>query len=435
MNSITIEEKYSINPVVQFEFITPANKSFFFGYYNYSPINNDHSKLLAHRANFEGRMANPDDTVEIGYFDLITSKWNPIGTSNAFNWQQGAMLQWLGRDYNNRIIYNDVENGKFVSRIFDLKNRNFQTIPHPIYGVTPCGQFSISLNFERCYWTRAYSYASIRDENWNERIPEMDGILKIDLTTGKAKTIISINDILNFEGTKDDGHTSHWFEHIMLNPDGNRFVFYHRYGTNENYIGKVYSADLNGNDIWPHPYQYGDSLSHLGWINNHSYVLFTYPETKILSKWKAVEAKNNNNSLLISIYRKLLKPFIPRKIAFIALHKKDFYAITEDKKGIIGRLDIGMLGKDGHPSFTKDGQFMLTDTYTDELGFRHLILYHLKTSKIHELGKFYSTYNACGWRADLHPRFSPDEQSIIIDSTHNGYHQLVVLKLDWNMLI
>ncbi|MFO8068221.1 MAG: hypothetical protein R6U11_11635, partial [Bacteroidales bacterium] len=186
---------------VEVIFESPAEKSFFFGYYNYSPMNKDGNKLLAHKASFEGRMPYANDTVEIGYFNLEkNNKWHVLGRSNAFNWQQGAMLQWLGPDFNSKVIFNDVESGRFVARIVNVATNEMKTIPHAVYGITPDGKFSISLNFERCYWTRAYSYAPIVDQSWNKRIPEEDGIVKINLETGQKETIIKINDFLKLQG-------------------------------------------------------------------------------------------------------------------------------------------------------------------------------------------------------------------------------------------
>jgi len=434
MNYPQEEKSFFIHPCLSIEFITPKNESYFFGYYNYSPINKDHNKVLAHRVTFEGRMPESNDTVEIGYFDLYTNEWNPLGISQAFNWQQGSMLQWLGPDFNKRIIYNDVETGKYIARIYDLEKGLGRTISKAIYGVDPNGEFSISLNFERSYWTRAYSYSPICDDKWNVPIPEKDGILLIDLKTGKYKTIIKLKNILDIGKVSDEKGVSHWVEHIMLNPSGNRFAFYHRYGNNCEYTGRVYTADINGENIWAHPFQAGDSLSHLGWINSASYVLFTNPEAKIISIWKSGDT-NKRTQMLKKLYRKYFKSIIPRKIVKSASEKNSFYAITIDQKGVSDKLNDGVLKQDGHPSFTSDSRFMLTDTYADGTGFRHLVLYDFQKSKVIQLGKFFSTFNKCGWRADLHPRFSYDEKSIIIDSTQNGYHQVLVLKVDWDKII
>lgn len=415
---------------VEVVFESPEDTSFFFGYYNYSPINKKGTKLLAHKANFEGRMPKASDKVEIGFFDLgKNNKWHKLGQSNAFNWQQGAMLQWLGPDFNAKLIFNDVENGRFVSRIVNVETNEIKTIPHAVYGVSPDGKFAISLNFERCYWTRAYNYAPIVDDSWNKRIPDEDGIVKINLQTGDKETIITIKDFLKAQGIDDDGITAHWFEHIMLNPEATRFAFYHRYGNKKAYLTRFYTADINGKSIWKHPAQEDERFSHLAWRDNEHYVLFTYPRTNI-SKWIGSKKKSYTKDFIRYFYRRILKPFI-KQGTFNKTVGNSHYALTRDRFGIIEKINFGMLSKDGHPSFTNDGRFMLTDTYQDEKNYRWLLLCDLGKKKIFKLGKFYSTYNNCGWRADLHPRFSPNEELVIIDSAHTQNHQMLVLKVNW----
>jgi hypothetical protein len=427
-----MRNRWKIDPYIKEVFSSPNSNSYFFGYYNYSPISKDGTKMLAHKIFFEGRMPSKDDEVEIGYFNLETQKWHKISESRAFNWQQGAMLQWLGPDYNDKFIYNDVEQNKFISKIVDIKNNSSRTIPYAIYGIDSKGTFSISLNFERCYWTRAYSYASIRNKNWDQNVPSNDGIFKIDLSTGEAKRIISIQKILDL--SKENDQKPHWFEHIMLNPKGDRFSFYHRFGNNSDFSTRVYTADINGCNVWEHPYSRGDQYSHLGWQDDKSYVLYTKPMSTRESSYKKFEESNNRNKFLVSLYRKYVKPVIPMRLSKIVMNSNSYYSLTIDQNEIIEEINPKVLNQDGHPSFSKNGRYMLTDTYEDESSFRYLLLYDTFLKKVIELGSFFSTYNSCGWRADLHPRFSFNENYIIIDSTHNGYHQVIVFEIDWAML-
>jgi hypothetical protein len=422
--------QYQICENAEVKFVTPSDKSFFFGYYNYSPLSKDNSKLLAHKAVFEGRMPEPDDYVEIGFFDMATGIWNPVTTSNAFNWQQGSMLQWLGPDFNSSIIFNDCKENQFIARIINLYTGEEKVIPYPVYGVDPNGKFAITLNFERCYWTRAYSYANIKNEYWNQRMPEEDGILNINLLTGETTRIISIKEILDFSKIQDDGVTSHWFEHIWLNPSGNRFAFFYRFGSNENFGGKVFTADIDGRNLWKHPIIDGTELSHLGWKDDEHYVLFTRPIKKVLHHWVNAEKKGGIRRNLIHFYRQIAKPFIPSRLLTTAMSSNQYYALAKDQSGIIGKLDNITLFQDGHPSFTKNGSYMLTDTYQDSENYRHLLLYNIMENKVIRLGKFYSFLNNSGWRTDLHPRFSFDDKYIIIDSSHTGYHQMIVISFE-----
>jgi hypothetical protein len=432
-----MKQKILLSDFATLDFQTPAENSFKFGYYNYCPLNITGKKLLAHKTYFEGRMPNGSDVVDIGYFAYPQGDFIKVAESKAFNWQQGSMLQWLGPDYDHSIIFNDVEGNNYVSRIIDLRTKKKRTLPKAIYGVDPNGKFSISLNFERCYFTRAYSYAPIVNEKWNTRISADDGIIRIDLETGDYNTIIGLKDFLKNQNIADDGESMHWFEHIMMNPSGTRFSFYHRFGTKQSFSTQLYTADVNGNNIWKHPSQPSSSFSHLGWKSNNTYIVFTYPQTN-LRRWYDTNVtenkKDKKSSLIRFIYKKFVKVIVPKKLIYFARGQMG-YQLTEDQNRELKKISEGILKKDGHPSFTKNGRFMLTDTYADEEGYRHLILYDLKKNRVIPVGKFLSSFNNCGWRADLHPRFSFDERFVVIDSAHSGYHQLLVLKLNWENII
>jgi hypothetical protein len=380
-------------------------------------------------------MPNPEDKVDIGYFSLTEGKWIKLSDSKAFNWQQGSMLQWIGPDFNSKMIFNDAFNGHFVSRIIDINTGKERVLPKAIYALDPNGKYSISLNFERSYFTRAYSYASIVDTKWDTNIPPNDGVLKIDLQSGETNTIIKLADLIDIGLIKNDEVNSHWIEHIMLNPAGNRFAFYHRYGSADYYDTELLTSDTNGNDIWKHPIKEGDELSHLTWLDNENYLVTASFGNKLKNAWKTKPFKKNKISIPIALYRKLLKPLVPRKIARGTLDSYKYYVITRDKIGIQGKIMPMYLKQDGHPSYSQNKRFLLSDTYADNDGFRSLLLCDLKKEKVHQLGKFFSPFNNCGWRADLHPRFSPDEKYIIIDSAHNGHHQILVLLLDWNKVV
>ena len=175
-----------ISEYISPSFASKGPKSHWFGYYNYSPMSADGTKLLAQEVDFDGRDILPEDTADIGWYDLKDGSWHKVTITHAINWQQGAMLQWLGPDFNSRIIFNDVDGEHFCSRIYNIETGEMKTIPFPVYGVSPDGKFSITLQFERCAWCRAYHYESIRNPKWNVPVAEEDGIFRVDLETGRS---------------------------------------------------------------------------------------------------------------------------------------------------------------------------------------------------------------------------------------------------------
>ena len=89
-----------------------------FGYYNYDTLNHDQTKMLCNRAQKDGVAPEKGDVIELGYYDIPSGEWHPIGYSDSWNWQQGAMMQWLpGKDNESCVIYNTSKGNHLISII------------------------------------------------------------------------------------------------------------------------------------------------------------------------------------------------------------------------------------------------------------------------------------------------------------------------------
>ena len=149
-------------------FETPNNENYFFGYYDVPQLSKDNQNLITVNVNDIYNIPTAKKKYEISYFNIKLNIKVVIGNTKTLNFQQGCRAQWLGPDHNRYIIYNDVENEKYVSRIFDIIKKTTTTVALPIYSVSKNGRFFLSLSFERLYWCRrGYSYDAIIDENKN----------------------------------------------------------------------------------------------------------------------------------------------------------------------------------------------------------------------------------------------------------------------------
>jgi hypothetical protein len=62
--------------------------------------------LLGMKVYIQNRIVEPADRGDIGFIDLKNEyKWTKIGETTAWNWQQGARLQWRPRS--DEIVWND----------------------------------------------------------------------------------------------------------------------------------------------------------------------------------------------------------------------------------------------------------------------------------------------------------------------------------------
>ena len=425
---------FSMNENVELVFSSGGADSHWFGYYNYCPVDKEGQRLLAHRFSCEkDRPFSKEDILEIGWFSLEDGTWHPISLTHACNWQQGAMTQWLTIDGEQRIIFNDAQDGKYVSKIFNTDGTLYKTLPRAIYGINERDGFSITMNFERAYWCRAYHYEFLQDETLNIPVSPVDGIYRLEFASEEYRKIVKMDDILKMDYREEFNGAKHWVEHIMMNPSGTRFAFYHRFDTGAGYKTRCLITDVDGRNLLTIPDWERNSWSHLGWKNDDEFVLFGINRKAMGS---AVDTLTNNwfGTFLREIYQKcfarLVSPQIHNK--FVAGSNYQRYSVKDGRTQKIGNYEKGLLVKDGHPSFSRDTRFMLTDTYEDESKYRHLLLYDTEKDVLHELGKFYSPINECGYRCDLHPRFACDDRLIVIDSAHSGRHQIVGLKIDLN---
>jgi len=359
---------------------------YFFGYYDKSPWNIENNKILFLKSEFAKRIPSKNDKIDIGFFDVKENKKNIIGESKAWSLQQGNMLQWLNGESDQLIIYNDFENGEYCSVIHDIYNGIKKKLPLPIYTISSNGKYALTLNFDRLKHTSpGYGYNNRDYKNKDSKIPKNDGIWKMNLESSKYKLIISYNDIINFQPKKEFKNSIHWVNHLEFNTNDKRFVFLHRWRYKNKRYSRMLTADIDGNDLYC--LSDYDMVSHFTW-------------------------KDNNHILAWARQPKF----------------GDNYYIFKDKSEIVNTFAKDILDKDGHPSFSPDGRFLLTDTYPNDGRISTLILYDTKRKKRFDLGKYFSPFEYSRiYRCDLHPRWDRKGNKICFDSVHEGKRNIYIL--------
>ena len=287
---------YSLSKYVEKIFETPSvDFSEWFGYYNYDTLDTSKTKLLCNRAKFDGIEPNKVLSVEVGYYDLLNLVWHSVGISDSWNWQQGTMLQWLS---DKEIIYNSSDNNHHISIIYDLELKSYRKISWPIYGILPNSRYSLSLDMERAHWCRAYHYASVEDKSKDGSIFIDDGIFLIDLDNNTKKRVISIQDIISLDKRPYFDKAKHWLEHIMINHDGSKFCFLHRFSPVNNvykYHTRLIIADAKSFKLDIIPNWEIFQWSHFGW-NHNDFAIYTYPcKSRITDKLFEIKKGEQNN--------------------------------------------------------------------------------------------------------------------------------------------
>jgi len=373
------EEASALPPIRQ---ITRGPKFHWFGYYDKLEFDPTGRFVLGMEVGFEHRSPQPDDVIKVGMVDREQNdEWIELGESRAWCWQQGCMLQWRPGS-RNEVLWNDRQQDRFVCHVLNVDTRERQTLDNPIYSVSPDGRWAVSLDFRRTNETRpGYGYSGLPDPHRDVLAPRDSGIFVVDLTTGHQELAVSLADAAAIPLPGHDfTRAKSQFEHLLINPDGTRFEFLHRWGY-PTWKGetRMLTAARDGSDV--RVIDPSGKTSHFIWRDPH-YIL----------AW-----------------------------SWHASHNNGFYLFEDRASGTIEIVGKDVMTVNGHCTYLPGNQWILNDTYPDRQRLQHPYLYHVPTGKRVPLGHFATPAQYAGeWRCDTHPRFSPDGKWVVIDSPHSG---------------
>lgn len=362
------------------------NTESFLGYYDHSPLPKNNDWVIFHETENNSSKAPQSNTqvsIVLQNFKSGQEIWRT--SSKAYNWQQGSKMMWMDED---RFIFNDYQNEQLVSRIISVKSPEKETqIPFPIYDCE--SDFALSLNFDRLSAFRPdYGYRSAGiSVNTESFIDEKDGIFHINLKTLEKTLIVTLEQLAKISEAKFQKNEQ-WVNHIMISPNGKKFMFLHRWIENGVKRDALYVANSDGSEL--------KCLINEGMVS-HCF-------------WK-------NDDEIIGYLRSQQFGDCYHHIDLKTLH---FSKIEFPNAAFFG---------DGHPSVF--GEKMLFDTYPDRAGMKQLLLFDFKTQELKKLGSFYEPLQYFGEsRCDLHPRFSMDGKLIFFDSVHKNKRGLYYLNLE-----
>ena len=361
--------------------LTRGPKHHWFGYYDKLEFDPANRYVLAMEVDFEHRSPRPDDVIRIGMVDLADAdRWIELGRSSAWGWQQGCMLQWVPGT-KSTILWNDREDDRYVCRILDVETGEKRTIASPIYALSPDGRTAITADFRRINDVRpGYGYAGFPDPYADQLAPKDSGVWRVDLKSGRTELIVSIAEVARF-GTipRNAPSVKHYFNHLLFNPDGSRFVFLHRWRYPAgNRLTRMLTAAPDGSDL---------RVVDGNGLTSH----FIWRDPAHILAWSEQPS-----------------------------HGRAFYLFEDRTGGRIEAIGAGVLAEDGHCSYLPGGEWILSDTYPDKERNQKPHLYHVATGRIVPLGSFPAPPAYRGeWRCDTHPRFSRDGRLVVVDSPHD----------------
>lgn len=394
--------------------IVNNDQQHFYGYYDISPYSQDEQFIITHEY---ARDVYQDGIVGIDVLviRLIDGVEVFRKTTYAWNYQQGSLAQWLGPCRDTEIIYNDIEFGKPISRVANILTGEIRKLETPIYALLPNGLGAFTVNFNKI----RYSYNGLEQCDLDN---ERDGLFYFDFVTSRKTLIVDLKFLIDNFGKINMGTGEHWLEHVMINPAGNRLLFLHRYQLMDGaFSSRLMTCDVDGQNI----YMLSEGMvSHMCWKNNSEIVAWARGGLAANYVRRKGYTANPVINFIVGLARKCHGSFIRQRLI------GDSYICFKDRSSDYKKIGVGKLIGDGHCTYTKDGAWMLTDTYPDERSMRHLYLYSDKLDRLISLGDYFSPINEGYFRCDLHPRLSPSERFVCFDSAHSGKRQAYQLEIE-----
>lgn len=361
-------------------------KESFFGYYDKSPLNNSGEFAVFHQSDLPTKhKPSAEKGIEVVLLHFPTKKILQTWETTAYNWQQGAKIMWLD-DFHFSFNFFDEGKKAFGTKIIDVRKSYLPKVANtPLYDAN--SKTGLSLSFEKLNEIMPdYGYRNLKSK------PDFDyskeGILKVDLENCESELLLSIAQIIDLHLQKTMKNAAHWFNHIQLSPNGENFIFLHRWLQNGKKSDALILSDIKGKNI--KVIADDGMVSHCFWKNDEEIISFMRDE------------KKGDQYYLIDI--------------------------ETANRTIVGDENWRRFG-DGHPHTF--GKQMIFDTYPDRSRMKKLILYDFESKELKQLGAFLEPLKYFGeTRCDLHPRFSMDGKKVFLDSVHTGKRRLYYINLE-----
>lgn len=209
---------------------TPEYSNLFCGYYDHSPFMEKNDHLILVHGNNHKIWKGPTQGLKT---DLLLFNWKDnriekvLGSTSAWNWQQGSRLMWVD---NESFIFNDYDPDlkKYIALQGNINTDKFNRFEYPIQEISACQNFYYSISYEALAAIRP-DYGYFCKEIKNQQYTNF-GITEVNLKDGCSKLIVSIEELkARTEDLINNKIYKYKINHVLSSPKGNSFIFMFRY--------------------------------------------------------------------------------------------------------------------------------------------------------------------------------------------------------------
>lgn len=370
---------YAISPKLKSEGdirrLTPVDEyEYFFGYYDKCPWDETGRYVLCNRV--KNAWKEPDNACQ-AQLVLIDTQDNDslrvVATTHCWNVQQGCMLQWLS---GTEVIYNDFRDGSYCAVIVDVFSGVERVLPMPVYTVAADGSFALTLDFARLHRLRpGYGYCNLPEQTAGEKCPDATCIWRMELATGEIKPLFRYTELAALDHRPEMDGAEHKVNHLMISPDGSRFMVLHRWLVGGKKYTRLVTGDCHGGKLYS--LLDDDFVSHCCWKNHRQILTFAQKKGE----------------------------------------GRGYFLLTDGTKDCV-HLWPSLVG-DGHPTY--GGDTVVTDSYPDRRRVANIYILKEDQPEPTVIARVFAPFRYDNdVRCDLHPRWSRDGAQICFDSVYEG---------------
>lgn len=364
----------------------------FFGYYDINPFSADETKVLA--MHVDAPLETPDGhaVATVGYYGLSEPDrtFSPVGSTATWCWQQGCRLRWYPWDGHQAIHYNALVDGGYGSIVQDIENGQvLHTLHHPIYDLDHTGNWGLSLNFSRLQRLRpGYGYVNLPDQSESDPCPADDGVWLVDISRDESALLFSLAQLAAIAPHDSMTDAQHYINHLSFSPSGDRFMFFHLWvDASGGRYSRLFTADREGSGL--------TLLNNTGHVSHYTWA--------------------SDERLFVTTY------VAPGQLRYVQYHPQTGF------EGIVG---LGQLTEDGHPTFAREEQMLVTDAYPDQFREQKLLLFDRKARTLRAMARHPLPKRFAGEvRCDLHPRLSKSERFLCVDVVAGDHRAVEIVDL------
>lgn len=446
--------------------LTHGPKHHLFGFHDLVQTNAKDDFALSLEVDDISRPPLPGESCRFG---IVTKdgEFHAIHTTHTWNYPQGARQQWIGDSdlftCNDRAQNNDV-----FAWVADARSmKTIARLDFPVHCVESRTGKAIFIDYDRLHAVGGYGYVSGRQIGTMRLadMPDYDGLWIGDMKSGKRALLASLSEIaLCGERKRVKTGFPHYITHPMLNPDGTRVAFLHRYRVADGgETSRLMTIGLDGSGLRCLAKGF---LSHFTWIANDEIFIWGANQPALYALREASYLRYPGISLMVKVTKGILRKVrntLQKQAMRSSAQSMTFLRIKDSTDAMISHSAIGILTEDGHP-MARPGELtcLINDTYPDGRGERTLMLYNIQTNVRTDIGKFrmlddqpdLSSFDASlaqagtdtrivrkfdrelymlarsGLHCDLHPRWSWDGRKAYFDSIHEGTRQIYVVEFE-----